>query len=134
MESVGEVILEAEEPPEKYITFKRDEFFAMMGYLALPPWRDHESGDLVGAAMDCAPLAEDITKEVERVRLKDAVVIRRQDYFAAPALNAYAQCIAISARLIQDDLVRQGELLQIADYFHQQAELAAEEGWKLPDL
>jgi hypothetical protein len=101
---------------DKYVVFKRDEFMEAMHPQAL----NHASAELK-------------TKEVLDLVLPDAVVIRRQDYFAAPALNAYASCIAIAARLMQHDLVRQQDLISVADYFHQQAELAAEEGWKLPD-
>jgi hypothetical protein len=65
--------------------------------------------------------------------LKDAVVIRRQDLFASPCLDVYARTIAIVAARESDKEVK-AELLGIADYFQRQAELAAEEGWKLPDL
>ena len=65
--------------------------------------------------------------------LKDAVVIRRQDLFASPCLDVYARTIAIVAQREADPQVK-AELLSIADYFQRQAELAAEEGHKLPDL
>ena len=102
---------------EKYITFKRQEFLEAMSPQAL----NYASSE---AKYD----------EILKLALPDVVVIRRQDYFATPALNAYASCIAIAARLMQHDLVRQQELLAIADYFHQQAELSGDEAWKLPDL
>jgi hypothetical protein len=102
---------------EKYITFKRQEFLELVS----PEARNFATSKaLYDKLLDLA--------------LPDAVVIRRQDYFASPALNAYASCIAIAARFMNDDLVRQGELLAIADYFHQQAELSGDEAWKLPDL
>jgi hypothetical protein len=102
---------------EKYITFKRQEFL-----------------ELISPAARNFATSEAMYAEVLKLALPDVVVIRRQDYFATPALNAYASCIAIAARLMQHDLVKQQELLNIADYFHQQAELAGDEAWKLPDL
>src|SRR5580765_3759412 len=75
---------------DKYVVFKREDFYQMMGFLALPPWRDYSTGELVGAAMDCAPIASQIEIEVEKIRLQDAVVIRRQEKFASPALATYA--------------------------------------------
>jgi hypothetical protein len=65
--------------------------------------------------------------------IRDAVVIRRQDYFASPALAGYAASIAIAIHLIEDPKTR-ASLQAVADYFQRQSELAAEEGWKLPDL
>lgn len=94
---------------EKYITFNRQEFMETVG-------------DLEGLGTRYAGLA-----------LKDAVVIRRQDLFASPCLDVYARTIAIVASR-EDDRKVKGELLAIADYFQRQAELAAEEGFKLPDL
>lgn len=64
--------------------------------------------------------------------LPDAVVIRRQDKFASPALFTYANMIAMVAVEI-DDPDRKKGLLAIADYFHRQAELAGDEAFKLPD-
>jgi len=58
----------------------------------------------------------------------DGVVIRRQDYFAAPCLATYAHMIALVAMRVEDP-----ELLAIADYFEGQAQLASEEGHKYPD-
>jgi hypothetical protein len=118
---------------EKYITFKTSEFYTMMGYLALPPWRDEASGELIGTSMDSAPLAALIEAEVQKTRLNDAVVIRRQDLFASPCLATYAQMIALVAKNHGDPEVSK-ELLTIADYFEDQANLAAAEGFKLPTL
>lgn len=66
--------------------------------------------------------------------IPDAVVIRRQDYFASPALSAYADMIAIAIKLLDEDNGRRAELLAIADYFRRQSELAADEGWRTPTL
>lgn len=117
---------------DKYITFRRSDFFIMMGFLALPPWTD-ENGQLIGENIDCAPLAALIQAEAAKIELADAVVIRRQDLFASPALATYAAMIAIVTKREQDPVVKQS-LLDIADYFERQGELAAAEGYKLPDV
>jgi hypothetical protein len=83
--------------------------------------------------MDCAPLAAEIEKEVERVRIPDAVVIRRQEKFASPALATYANMIGTVAALMPAGAQRE-EMIKISDYFETQARLAADEAWKLPDL
>ena len=113
---------------DKYITMKRSDFYVMMGYLALPPWRD-EQGNLVGTDWNSAAFAEEIQREVAAVEIKDAVVIRRQDVFASPCLFTYANMISLVAKSIGDP-----ELQRIADYFHDQAVLAADEGRKFPDV
>ena len=72
--------------------------------------------------------------EFMRSALHDAVVIRRQDMFAPPALHSYANSIAIVARLmIYNDPAKSKELQSIADYFHEQATLAEAESHKIPD-
>jgi hypothetical protein len=63
----------------------------------------------------------------------DAVVIRRQDLFASPCLFAYSAMISIVAKNHSNPEVAK-ELQVIADYFHAQAVLAGEEGYKLPTL
>src|SRR5262245_2159160 len=47
---------------EKYVVFKREAFYQMMGYLALPPWRDMHTGVMVGGDIDAAPFAADVQK------------------------------------------------------------------------
>lgn len=66
--------------------------------------------------------------------IEDAVVIRLQDVFAAPALWTYAHCIALAGSLLKagDDPHGDG-LLKIADYFSEMATLAAESKSKIPD-
>lgn len=117
---------------QKYITFRRSEFFTMMGFLALPPWTD-DDGTLLGADIDCAVLGEKIQAEVAGIELVDAVVIRRRDIFASPCLATYANMIGLVAQNI-DDPKKAADLLDIADYFERQANLAADEGFKLPDV
>ena len=64
--------------------------------------------------------------------LDDAVVIRRQDFFAGPALHSYAANIGLAAKLSKPSPTSR-RLQTIADYFHEQAVLADEEGKKVPD-
>lgn len=71
--------------------------------------------------------------DMEDIEVKDAVVIRRQDLFASPALAGYAAAIAIAIRLTTDADVAK-ELMKVADYFQRQSELAADEGFKYPDV
>lgn len=101
--------------PDKYITFKRDDFDAM----------------LQPQAMNFAT-AEQVFSGLRSMALTDAVVIRRQDLFAGPALHSYAASISIASKLNADPDLTKG-LRNVADYFHDQAILADEEGWKLPD-
>lgn len=108
---------------QKYIVFKRDAFYQLMGELALPPYLHHEEAS---AQWDCAPLAQRIKERAEQECLPDAVVIRRQDVFAAPALEAYAnaiQCVIEAGRgtAIDIDVLVLGRLREVADYFHEQA-------------
>lgn len=72
-----------------------------------------------------------VDRELKDIELKDAVVIRRQDYFASPCLLTYATMIAMVAEHHPDEKVK-AELEIIADYFHEQGVLAGEEGFKLP--
>lgn len=84
---------------DKYIVFKREEFFRAVLEDTLP---------------------------LEQFALKDAVVIRRRDHFAGPALHTYAACIAMVATV-------KPELQRIADYFHEQALEADATDGKFPD-
>lgn len=74
----------------------------------------------------------ELFKDLIGLRLPDAVVIRRQDYFAAPALDSYACAMQVAARLLPDGEEKE-RLTSIADYFHEQAQLASVEGMKVPD-
>jgi hypothetical protein len=92
---------------DKYIVFKSEDFFNQTTGLPVALWTS--------------------------IAIPDAVVIRRQDKFASPALATYAACIAITAAEIEDP-VKRANLLRVADYFEDQAKLAADEGYKLPDV
>lgn len=108
---------------DKYVVVKRDDFDAVFGE-DFPG--NHEIGDIYAALLE---------HEVD-----DAVVIRRQDMFAGPALHTYAASIDVAVKIASaqrvDDLrvARQiGDLRRIADYFHQQATLCDDTAGKLPD-
>jgi|SRR5688572_12790160 len=124
---------------QKYIVFKWAEFYEMMGKLALPPYYGQTSSgrqEKAGAHWDCAPIAQLIKKVAEEYALGDAVVIRRQDIFAAPALEAYANAITCVIDVLTNQSDPSGksmDLRDIADYFHEQAEKSYEGQRKLPD-
>lgn len=92
---------------DKYIVFKSDDFFNQVKGLPVALWAS--------------------------IAIPDAVVIRRQDKFASPALATYAAMIAVVVSET-DDPDKRAKLLQVADYFEDQAKLAADEGHKLPDV
>ncbi len=108
---------------EKYHVFKADEFEAWV------LWLDGKEG---GDPRYLPP---------ERVR--DAVVIRRQDVFAPPALDAYANGIQVAIEVlvaegwVDGDGVGEGDtihrLRNLADFFHGQAALAWDADRKIPD-
>jgi len=105
----------------KYIVFKRSEFYQMLGFVL-------SEASLAGLNYEM-PLA---LNEVDRIYLRDAVVIRRQDNFAAMALATYANSIGLVASTTPDEILAR-RLTNVADYFHQQSEAAAEQGYKFPD-
>lgn len=94
---------------EKYVVFKRDE------------WEQYFRTQ--GASI--------------LVAVEDAVVIRRQDVFAPPALDAYANSISVAVEALQGregvDTALIAKLLKVADYFHSQAQTAWITERKLPD-
>lgn len=95
----------------KYIVFKREEYEL---WLYRAEAKEH---------LDYHPISID-----------DAVVIRRQDVFAPPALDAYGNAILCVVEAIKEKDEDLAERLQdIADYFHGQANLAWQEKRKMPD-
>lgn len=77
-------------------------------------------------------------EEFEKLFLQDCIIIRRQDFFAAPALYAYANSIHVAIKAMKADPAGYNEevvqrLSRIADYFMYEAGLAEEEGRKVPD-
>ena len=105
-----------------------------MDAIALPEDRDDKYVTFNRAQLQDAYKRRGITLPgfLKMLEIKDAVVIRRQDKFASPCLATYAQMIALVATNHGDPDVAK-ELMAIADYFEGQAQLAAAEGWKLPD-
>jgi hypothetical protein len=92
---------------------------------------------------DVNMMSEESQASLTRLEVDDAVVIRRQDAFAPPALDAYANLITAAIQVSQDfsshipgvdqeppSVIR---LREIADYFHEQAALAWDTHRKLPD-
>lgn len=123
---------------DKYMTFKTEELFELMGALAMPnsdtlKW----TGDT-----DCAEVAERLQKALHECALHDAVVIRTGDVFAGPALHGYAASIGVTISVLKDVIwpgrSPQAESLQpIADYLSERAveadEIAAAGNAHLPD-
>lgn len=93
----------------KYVVFKREDWDKAEGQEDWPWWEN---------------------------LVTDAVVIRRQDIFSAPALDAYANSIRAALAVLEHDggpSVISGQLQDIADYFSEQAAKAWIEQRKLPD-
>lgn len=69
--------------------------------------------------------------------IPDAVVIRRQDVFAPPALDTYANAIYTAVEILRMQNGQHADearrLLNIADYFHGQAVTAWQTNRKVPD-
>lgn len=68
--------------------------------------------------------------------VEDAVVIRRQDVFAPPALDAYANAMQTAIEVLTNGGAPSGRTLAlqgIADYFADQAAKSWTEQRKLPD-
>lgn len=67
--------------------------------------------------------------------IEDAVVIRRQDVFAPPALDAYANSISVALALLPEEVELDGktDLQEIADYFADQAAQSWQTDRKIPD-
>lgn len=96
----------------KYIVFNREDFEEFLG----------ETFHF---------LNKDTLKLFDEHEIPDAVIIRRQDYFASPCLLTYASMIALVAENHPNKKIKT-ELQFIADYFHQQGVMAGDEAWKLP--
>lgn len=99
--------------PDKYITFKRDEY---------DRWWDSR-------------LPQDVPHLAE-LALDDVVVIRLQDRFSAPALFTYSSTVRTAAEVMAEAGVDEFTVKQInsiADYFAEQGIKAAETPGKLPD-
>lgn len=93
--------------------------------------------DFISARDDASDEAKQVLQRLQNKRLHDSVVIRLQDRFAPPALDAYANSITIAIETL-DAAGIDGEVVdrlkKVADYFHERAA----ESWqrddrKLPD-
>jgi hypothetical protein len=102
---------------DKYVVFKREALDELLLAFA------NNLTPTVGSALN---------NFVEAV-VEDAVVIRRQDIFAPPALEAYANGIHVALQLSQPGDEAAGRLQKIADYFHSQASEAWMVSKKVPD-
>lgn len=98
---------------DKYIVFKREEFDKFVTNLLIEP--------------------HILLHKLEEIELDDAIVIRRQDVFAPPALDAYANSIQIALSLGAVNMASTDHLRKVADFFHQQAVLSWNAQRKIPD-
>lgn len=104
---------------KKYVVFKKTEWDeSMSSYLSQQKARGYP-----------VPLPDEV---------EDAVVMRRQDVFAAPAFRVYANSMAasmvVAAKLVAPGLHLESETIsKIARYFEEQAELSEAEDRKVPD-
>jgi hypothetical protein len=83
-----------------------------------------------------AGTARDLMTALWVHQIQDAVVIRKQDVFAPPALDAYANAIQCVIEALQEAAADSPEikkLQKISDYFRMQAEDAYMIKRKLPD-
>lgn len=101
---------------KKYVVFKRSDW---------EDWVDKEMRETVFAYMIPPPV-------------DDAVVIRRQDVFAPPQFDGYANGITVATEAMRKDkggydTTLIARLQRIADYFHEQARLSWDTDRKLPD-
>lgn len=113
---------------DKYVVFKRDDYDRFLNSLI--------KGHSVMAAPIPAATWSWSAAGIRPQPIEDAVVIRRQDVFAPPALDAYANNIYSATEILRmwdtdADVVKQ--LQSIADYFHEQAVASWETERKLPD-
>lgn len=104
---------------DKYVVFKREDWEE-----AMPKYLQQQS-----ARGYSVPLPEEVD---------DAVVMRRQDIFAAPAFRLYAATIAaslaVAAKIVAPGMVISNfKLENTAKYFDEQAELSEQEERKVPD-
>jgi hypothetical protein len=112
MEPLNGHNIEDETTDDKYVVMKKENFWLLLGYLNDGRRSDIEMIEEAGIAM-----------------VHDAVVIRRQDYIAAPALSAYSNLIGLAAIAMgPSDPELGARLLRVADYFDRQSGM----GYKWP--
>lgn len=114
---------------DKYVVFKKSDFETLLKRLA-----------------SIGSIIEDELTSFPDIQLDDAVVIRRRDIFAPPALDAYSFAILTSLEGLKEITLgipyspdvekinkRAVKLQEISDYFHEQAKAAWLTHRKLPD-
>lgn len=118
--------------PDKYITFKTEEFFETIDNLLkeVDPRKNQDA--MLCSAEARANFLADWLSEMLSNKVRDAVVIRRQDKFAGPALHTYAAMISVATSLMNLGPATE-HLRGVADYFADQASMADGESYKVPD-
>ena len=108
----------------KYRIFKRDDFMKFLGDIAAPSGNETKIRltNLLG-----------LDELAEHYEARDSVVIRLQDVFAPPALDAYANSITVALQFIDPETVEYKHLQSVADYFHEAARQSWEIDRKVPD-
>lgn len=118
---------------QKYITFKREAFYQLMGELALPPW-EHANGEMCGNDVDCAPIAQRIKERAEETCIKDIIGLRLQDMFTGTALHAYKNAVQNAIEVLEAiNAPVPDYLYTVRDYFHDLTCIADDASTKLPD-
>jgi hypothetical protein len=113
---------------DKYVVFKRDEFNEWARVM-------HDAVEEVAEGKEL-----NLRVHLNQISLQDAVVIRKQDVFAAPGLYGYAAsiqtAIEVAQRLDPSSLTEeeQWRLEALRDFFFEQGHEAAEHSpKKIPD-
>lgn len=106
---------------DKYVVFKREDW-EQFAHVGMAEGGIHDGGD---AGIDINALSERV--------VRDAVVIRRKDVFAPPALEMYAMSIDVALSLTPGGDPRREALKRISAYFHQQATEAWDTDRSVPD-
>lgn len=60
----------SDDAPKEFVVLPRHALFEFLGEIALPPWED-EQGEIIGSRIDCAPIADRITRWVDEHDLSD---------------------------------------------------------------
>lgn len=118
--------------PDKYIVFKRDEFYDSLDTLHKLVFPSHNRDAMSGSAEERQEKLLDWSGNLHKSVLADAVILRRQDRFTGPALHTYTAMMNMAVRFMEPSKERT-HLSQLADYFHEQAVLSDEESFKVPD-
>lgn len=120
-------IIREESVDDKYITFKREDYETLLQQIGGLGLHD----------------VEEILQGLSEREVPDAVVIRRQDVFAPPALDAYSNSIMSTVELIGELYTTEpmpaglndklSGLKDVSTYFHEQAVESWNTNRKFPD-